>query len=152
MRPPGFWRNSPDRPGWQARVLAPLSWLYDNVTARRVRQKGYKPACAVVCVGNLNVGGTGKTPVVIALIERLGEAVHVVSRGYGGSLEGPVQVVPSRHSAAEVGDEPLLLSAFTPTWVAKDRAAGVLPGDFPDQLGIAQHSPLLLGVERQIDQ
>ena len=128
MRAPGFWSNPQSAPGWQARALAPLAAVYAAGTARRVaRAHRFRADVPVICVGNLSVGGTGKTPAVIALAERLnarGLAAHVVSQGYGGRLAGPVRVEDGGHSAQDVGDEPLLLAAFTATWVAKDRAAG----------------------------
>lgn len=126
MRPPLFWYQPSHLLGF---ALAPLGALYGLATAMRVRRAPTVLAdVPVICIGNINAGGTGKTPTTIAVAQRLsemGHVPHIVSRGYGGSLTGPVQVDPSTHTADNVGDEPLLLSAFAPTWVAKDRGAGV---------------------------
>ena len=109
-------------------LLTPVSWIWAAVTARRIANtRPFDPGVPVICVGNLTVGGTGKTPVVRALAVRLtarGKAVHLLSRGYGGNLEGPVRVDPASHTAADVGDEPLMLARDYPVWVSRDRAAG----------------------------
>ena len=125
MRTPAFWAD----PNWRAALLAPASWLYNTVsTWSRARKQSYRAPVPVICVGNLTAGGTGKTPTVIDLLQRLtdrGLAVHAVSRGYGGTETGPLAVKIGTHSAAQVGDEPLLIASYAPTWIAKDRAAGV---------------------------
>jgi tetraacyldisaccharide 4'-kinase len=127
MRAPAFWDAAPDKPGWQAVLLSPLATLYARATAARLARPGYRAAIPVISVGNLTAGGAGKTPTVIALVDRLtsrGVAAHVVTRGYGGRLTGPVRVAPGL-SAADTGDEPQLLAAFGPVWVARDRPVGI---------------------------
>lgn len=109
-------------------LLTPVSWIWTWATARRIaRGRPADPGVPVICVGNVTMGGVGKTPVARAIAERLaarGKAAHVLSRGYGGRLEGPVRVDPRKHTSIDVGDEPLMLARDLPVWVARDRAAG----------------------------
>lgn len=105
-------------------LLTPVSWIWAAVTARRIaRTVPTDPGVPVICIGNLTVGGVGKTPVVQELLRRLPGA-HALSRGYGGSEKGPLRVDPRRHTAGEVGDEPLMLAKDAPVWIARDRLAG----------------------------
>lgn len=125
MRAPAFFEKPV--PTLTARLLQPLGALYGTVTARRMAQPGIRAERPVVCIGNLTAGGAGKTPTAIAVAAMLrdeGEKPVFLTRGYGGSLAGPVVVDPARHRAGEVGDEPLLLARTAPVVVARDRPAG----------------------------
>jgi tetraacyldisaccharide 4'-kinase len=124
MRAPGFWW---EEPGAAAALLSPFAAIYGAIAARRLAQTGARAGVPVICVGNPTVGGAGKTPAAIAIARLLaaeGERPVLLTRGYGGSLAGPVTVDPNEHSAADVGDEPLLLARVAPTVVARDRVAG----------------------------
>jgi tetraacyldisaccharide 4'-kinase len=109
-------------------LLTPLSWIWAAVTANRIAKA--VPAdvgLPVICVGNLTAGGTGKTPIVRELLRLLtaqGLAAHGLSRGYGGALKGVHRVYPATHTAADVGDEPLMLAHDYPIWISADRPAG----------------------------
>ena len=128
MRATWFWFNPPARPGIWPRLLHPLSILWRVLSDRRQKKgKHLRVSVPVICVGNINVGGTGKTPTVIKLISvlnELGIEAHVISRGYGGSAKGPLRVDETNHTASDVGDEPILVAAFGPCWVSRDRASG----------------------------
>lgn len=125
---PAWWYERKPSQRVTRALLTPLSWVWAAATARRIgKGAGIDPGVPVICVGNVTMGGTGKTPIVREIARRLaarGVAAHVLSRGYGGRLEGPVRVDPTRHGADEVGDEPLMLAADLPVWVSRDRAAG----------------------------
>src|SRR6478736_7332472 len=110
MREPAFWYRPAS---WKSHLLRPLAALYGAVAAHRLKRKGLAAGIPVLCVGNYHGGGAGKTPTVLALARLLGELEEtpvVLSRGYRGKLHGPVRVNPARHTARDVGDEPLMLS------------------------------------------
>ncbi len=126
MKAPAFWY----RPvGIAARCLAPLSCLYRAGGAvRRAVAKPYQAAVPVICVGNIVAGGSGKTPTALALaslLEQRAKKPVFVTRGYGGRERGPLRVDPLRHTAAEVGDEALLLARSAPVWIGRDRVAAL---------------------------
>jgi tetraacyldisaccharide 4'-kinase len=101
--------------------------MYGLSVALKVRSaRPFDPGLPVICVGNLTAGGSGKTPIAIAIAEMLrarGHKPYFLSRGYGGSTRGPA-LASRGHSAAVMGDEALLLARTAPTIVARDRVAG----------------------------
>ncbi len=121
MRAPDFWT----RDGVAALALTPFGALTAKATARRLARPGWAAPVPVFCCGNATMGGAGKTTLALDMAARLlarGRQVHFLSRGYGGSARGMVRVDTARHSAALVGDEPLLLARLAPCWVGPDRA------------------------------
>lgn len=124
-----IWYDGTGRGAW----LLPLSLLYGVVT--RLRRLCYRvrvlPSVAVgrpvIVVGNLTVGGAGKTPLVVYLVtqlQRQGFTVGVISRGYGGSSRA-VRPVTARTDPREVGDEPVLIAKRTHSrvFVGRNRVA-----------------------------
>lgn len=125
-----WWRA---RPSALARALQPLSWLYLGVARLHRAWWRWRGATAlpvpVVVVGNLIVGGAGKTPTVVALVHWLrarGWTPGVISRGYGRHGGAPREV-DAAATAHDVGDEPLLIArrGGAPVVVARDRVAAV---------------------------
>lgn len=124
MREPAFWWRPP---GLVSSLLAPLGAAYGIVAERRMTRRGAVPGLPVICVGNFTLGGTGKTPtalMLVTLLRKLGATPFFLTRGYGGSVEGPHRVDHEKDSAAQVGDEALLLARAAPTIVARDRVLG----------------------------
>jgi tetraacyldisaccharide 4'-kinase len=123
MRAPDFWKSR----GLLARLLAPLGTLYGASVAFKAKTiHSFDPGIPVICVGNLTAGGSGKTPIAVAVADALrqrGQKPFFLTRGYGGSEKGPA-LASRAHSAAVMGDEALLLARSAQTVVARDRAAG----------------------------
>ena len=154
---------------WQALspLFLPLGWgwgLFMRLRRslyRRGLLGAYRPRAKVVSVGNLTLGGEGKTPLVVWLahyFRREGRSVAIVTRGYGGKLKGPV--VASRgegplFSPEKIGDEAFLLGlkAHVPLLIAKDRVAGIVYAqkEFATEVIILDDGFQHLRVERDLD-
>lgn len=132
MREPHFWRaydpKSRDAAPVLRLLMTPLAMAYSWAGRRRLDRVAPQDAgVPVVCIGNLTLGGAGKTPVT-ATVRKYFATKHLrvasLSRGYGGSEEGPLKVDPAKHTSKDVGDEPLMLAAAGEAWISKDRLAG----------------------------
>lgn len=131
LKTPAFWYRPATSPASMAEIaLTPLTWLYE--AGRKIRNSGIKTEKAnipVLCVGNIVSGGSGKTPAVSALREllranNLSKTPFILSRGYGGTLPGPVLVDHDTHRFSEVGDEPLLLAKKGQVIISRNRPEG----------------------------
>ena len=132
MKPPRFWAQQPDPYAREAApvtraMLTPLAWLYGaGFVSKQARAKPKSVAAYVICVGNLTVGGSGKTPFVRYLRAALadtGVRVATLSRGYGGRLKTVVKIDSEKHTAQDVGDEPRMLAQDGESWIGADRFA-----------------------------
>lgn len=121
MKTPSFWQTR----NIISTLLLPLAGIY--YYASKANYNRIKPVTLpipVICVGNLTVGGAGKTPVALhigELLKRKNIKAFFISRGYGGTQKTPLRVDPEIHSALQVGDEPLLLAQVLPTIVGRNK-------------------------------
>jgi tetraacyldisaccharide 4'-kinase len=127
QHPPKFWAK-PVPPLWAMLLLSPIAKIYQILVQWRLKQRpAYHAPIPVICVGNISLGGAGKTPVVQAMVTTLiemGFEPAILLRGYGGYQKEPCQVDVSKHTANQVGDEALLHATKAPTWVSVNRAHG----------------------------
>lgn len=125
MKTPKFWQKK----GLVSFALLPFSLIYLLLGAiRSIATKPKSFDIPVICIGNITAGGAGKTPTAIAIAKILIEnnlRPCFLSRGYGGSLAGPVLVDPDVHTALQVGDEPLILKQIAPVIVSKKRSEAI---------------------------
>lgn len=123
MKTPRYWQSN----SFISKILAPIGCLYGWLTQIRLKlKKAPKAEIPIICIGNITAGGTGKTPVSVSIAKMLATDMYhpfFLTRGYGGKLQN-VMVNPKKHSARDVGDEPLLLTLQAPVIVNANRFEG----------------------------
>jgi tetraacyldisaccharide 4'-kinase len=126
LKAPKFWYLKKDT--ILSRSLYPLSLLFRLGTKlRNIISRTHKFSFPIICIGNIVVGGAGKTPVAIkigGLLKLAGYNPHFISKGYAGVIKRST-LIESWHSPKSVGDEPLLLSTIAPTWIGEDRVNSI---------------------------
>lgn len=125
MKAPRFWEST----GTLSSLLTPVAILYQVVAG--LRQRLTSPTFGtvpVICVGNVVVGGAGKTPFVRYLAQLCNELSFskiILTRGYGGKITKPVRVDTCHFTSVDTGDEALLLSSAGETWISRKRREGI---------------------------
>ena len=120
MKTPSFWKDK----NLVSLLLSPIGCLYMSATFLRLKlKKAKKVEKKVICIGNVTAGGTGKTPVSLAvaeILQQMGKNPFFISRGYGGKAQD-ILVDIKKDKAEVVGDEPLLLAQCAPVVINADR-------------------------------
>ena len=122
LRAPKFWYKNEN--SFFSLILYPASLLFRiTTTLYAVINKSKSSSVPVICIGNLVVGGAGKTPMAIKvgkLLKLAGYNPNFLSRGYAGNIKDNIKVT-NNHLAKDVGDEAMILSSIAPTWIGSDR-------------------------------
>ncbi len=124
IKTPHFWTEL----NWQSVILFPVSyiWRFGHYAQQKILNTK-ETEIPVICVGNLTVGGSGKTPVVITLcrfLSGIGKSTSILTRGFGGKEKGPIFVSTNLHQSLDVGDEPLMMAHSLDVCVSRNRPLG----------------------------
>ena len=124
IKTPHFWTEL----SWQSVILFPVSyiWRFGHYAQQKILNTK-ETEIPVICVGNLTVGGSGKTPVVITLcrfLSGIGKSTSILTRGFGGKEKGPIFVSTNLHQSLDVGDEPLMMANSLDVCVSRNRPLG----------------------------
>ncbi|MBT34944.1 MAG: tetraacyldisaccharide 4'-kinase [Rickettsiales bacterium] len=125
MKTPKFWYS---KNSIISILLRPISFLWVLGSILRKKKSYNFNNIKIIKVGNVVAGGSGKTPTVISIVKKLANSkyqVHIISRGYKGSIKKSTLVNTDIHSYKEVGDESIILSKIAPTWIGNNRIESI---------------------------